>query len=94
VLHSILGWFKVGLGWLVNAHSSQPIHGGQGGGNGFSHYIHKAQRELVPTMQDDGFTTELGGIMKVDMWLLRIITSWALIWCTSSTQLCCVGSRQ
>jgi hypothetical protein len=25
---------------------------------------------------------------------LRIITSWALIWCTSSTQLCCVGSRQ
>ena len=37
-LHSISGWFKVGLGWLVNAYSSDSIHC-RGGGS--SHSIHK-----------------------------------------------------
>ena len=38
MLHSISGWFKVGLGWLVNAYSSDSIHC-RGGGS--SHSIHK-----------------------------------------------------
>lgn len=28
ILHSISGWYKVGLGWLVSAYSSHFIHGG------------------------------------------------------------------
>ena len=30
-LHSISGWFKVGLGWLVNAYFSHPYSQGGGG---------------------------------------------------------------
>jgi hypothetical protein len=37
-------------------------------------------------MQGDNFTTELGGILEVTMWL------WALF--GYSTQLCCVGYGQ
>ena len=43
-LHSGSGWFKVGLGWLVNAYSSHSIPGGE---DGSSHSIHKA-KEVGP----------------------------------------------
>ena len=44
-------------------------------------------------MQGNDFTSEPGGIMEVVMWLCTV-TSWALIQLMSSTQQCCVGSRQ
>ena len=37
-LHSISGWFKVGLGWLVNAYCSHSIHYKV---RGYCHSIHK-----------------------------------------------------
>ena len=50
-LHSFLGWFKIGFGWLVNACPSHSMHhcaGGWGGGrDGSSHFIHKA-KEAIP----------------------------------------------
>ena len=47
------------------------------GGEGYSHSIHKFmeggptkhKEGLVPMIQGDGFASELGGIMKVAMWL-------------------------
>jgi hypothetical protein len=67
----------VGLGWFVNAYSSHFIHnikkvGLQStkrsfpGCKGFGY--HDA-RGSVPGMQGDGFANELGGIMKVAVWL-------------------------
>ena len=40
-LHTILDWFKVGLGWVVSACSSFNIHEG-GGRDGSSHSIVEA----------------------------------------------------
>ena len=57
-LHSILGWFKVGLGWLVNANSSQSIHNAKEVGP-------QSTKGSFPIMQGDGFASELGGIMEV-----------------------------
>ena len=41
MLHSIFGWFNVGLGWFVNSYSSHSIHGGQGSGS--NHSIHRTK---------------------------------------------------
>jgi hypothetical protein len=66
-LHSILGRFKVVLGWFVNDYSSHSFTGRNNshpqsqGGHSW------VQRELVPMMQRDNFTSELGGIMEVAM---------------------------
>ena len=40
-LHSISSWFKVGLGWLLNAYSSHSIHNAKEVG-------HKAQKGHFP----------------------------------------------
>ena len=58
--HPILGWFKVGLGWLVNAYSNHSIHGEEW-------FKPTKPRESVPRMQGDRSTTEPSGIMKVAM---------------------------
>jgi hypothetical protein len=74
----------------------------------FSHLIHKAKevgpqstKGSFPRMQgswflrckDDGFASEPSGIMEVAMWLLHIITTWALMMFGFDTQLCCVGYK-
>ena len=52
-------------------------------GRCYSHSIHKVTKEgpqctkgvgtLVPKMQGDGFTSELGGIMEVVTWLCTLL---------------------
>ena len=75
MFRSILGRFKVGLGWLVNAYSSHSIHMGEWfkptkprglvmGIKGVG-YGHKGG--LVSMMQGDGFSIEPSGLMEVTM---------------------------
>jgi hypothetical protein len=68
-LHSISGWFKVGLGWLFNAYSSHSIK--LQGGGGIAIICTKLWRWLVPRTQGDGFASELAEIMEVAMWLCK-----------------------
>ena len=67
-LYHILGRFKVGIGWLVNAYSSHSIHMWVGGG-GEGWFKPTNPRGLVstPKMQGGGSTTKLSGIMKLAM---------------------------
>jgi hypothetical protein len=57
-LYFISGWFKVGLGWLVNAHSSRSIHNAKEVGP-------QSTKGSFPRMQGDGFASKSGGIMEV-----------------------------
>ena len=57
-LHSISGWFKVGLGWLVNAYSSHSIHKAKEVGP-------QRTKRSFPRMQGDGFASEPDGIMEM-----------------------------
>ena len=69
-LHSISGWFKMGLGWLVNAYSSHSIHNTKEvGPQSTQGSFPWDARGLVPGMQGDGFASEPGGIMEVAVWL-------------------------
>ena len=57
-LHSISGWFKVGLGCLVNAYSNHSLHNTKEVGPQSTH-------GSFPGMQGDGFASEPGGIIEV-----------------------------
>ena len=62
MLHSISGWFKVGLGWLVNAYSSHFIHNAKEVGQ-------QSTEGPFLGMQGDGFASKPGGIVEVAVWL-------------------------
>ena len=67
-LHSLSSWFKVCLGWLVNAYSSHSIHKTKEVGPQGTH-------GSIHGMQGDGFKTELGGTLEVTMWLCALFGS-------------------
>jgi hypothetical protein len=97
----------VGLGWLVRACSSHSIRPA-GGGDGSSHSTHKAKE--VGSQSTHGVNCGHNGgqylgckvtILQPNMVghegghvALCTRIDWALIKLGSSTQLCCVGSRQ
>ena len=67
-LHSISGWFKVGLGWFVNAYSSHSIHNAKEVGS-------QNTKGSYPMMQGGRFlgckvmVLQVGGNMEMAMWL-------------------------
>ena len=79
-LHSISGWFKVGLRWLGNAYSSDSIHiakvvgqrikGSLPGCKGIGSHD---TRGSVPGMQGDGFASKTGRIMEVAVCLCLLL---------------------
>ena len=99
MLHSISVWFKVGLGWLVNAYSSHSTHCVRGGGGVYSQFIHKFTK--VGSQNTKGV-----GAQEARWWFckrtrrghggghvaLRTVTTVVGLW--SSTQQCCVGYGQ